>query len=95
MVHFLVECVQLCFYFSFQLHQPPGHRSMPDPRCGKGEGEGDPMWTQVGGIMNGVIMSGRGVRCVDKGVRSQNQNQGFPCSTILKDQRLVKEIPRD
>lgn len=39
-VHFPVECGQLCFYFSFQLHQPSGHHSTPDPRCGQGEGEG-------------------------------------------------------
>jgi len=36
------------------------------------------MWTQMGEMMNGVIMSGKGVIYVDEGAGPCNQNQGFP-----------------
>ena len=36
-VHFPIECGQLCFFFYFA--STSGHRSRPDPRCGK-RGEG-------------------------------------------------------
>ena len=34
---------------------------------GKWKGKANPIWTQVGGMMNGLIMSGREVIYVDEG----------------------------
>ena len=43
------------------------------------------MWTQVGDIMNGGIVNGRGgVVYVDKGAGPHNEIRGFPSITILK-----------
>ena len=94
-VHFPVESGHICFYVSFQLHQPPGHHFEPNPRYGQGKGRASPMWTQVGEMMNGVIMSGNGAIYVDEGAGPHNQNQGFPRNTIPKSKWSAKEIPRD
>ena len=48
--------------------------------CGPSGG----MWTQVGEMMNGVVMNGRGLIYVDEGAGPRNQNRGFSCSTTLK-----------
>lgn len=40
--------------------------------------------TQVEGMMNWVIMSGRGVLYLDEGERPHNQNQGFPLLYLKK-----------
>ena len=41
MVQFPIESGQICFLFSFQLHQPLGHRSKLDLD----------MWTRGGGVL--------------------------------------------
>lgn len=46
-----------------------------------------------GEMMNGPIMRERGVIYVDEGAGPRNQNQAFPCSTIPKSRRSIKEIP--
>lgn len=58
-VHFLLGVAKLCFFFSFSLRQPLGHRSRLDLRYGQGEGYANPMWTWMGKEMNGAKMSGR------------------------------------
>jgi len=40
-------------------------------------GPNEEMCTQAGEMMNGVIMNGKMVIYVDKGVGPHNQNQGF------------------
>ena len=42
------------------------------------------MWTQVGEMMNGGIMSGRRVIYVDKGAGPHIQSWDFPSSTTLE-----------
>ena len=42
------------------------------------------MWTQVGEMMNGGIVSGKGVIYADKGAGPCTQNRGFPSSTTLE-----------
>jgi len=98
---FLLNVANYAFTF-FSVHQPLGHHSRPDPRCGKRGmgrlivcGPNGQIVTQMGEMVNGVIMSGRGVVYMDEGVGPQNQNQGFPYSTIPKAQWSVKEISCD
>ena len=87
---FLLNVAIYAFTFLFQLLQPLGHHSRPDPRWGEGDREADPMWThgamwtQVGEMMNGGIMSGRGVIYADKGAGPQTQSRGFPSSITLE-----------
>ena len=87
---FLLNVAIYAFTFSFQLLQPPGHRSKPDPRWGQGNGRltlcgsREAIWTQVGEMMNGGIVNGRGVVYVDKGTGPHNQSRGFPSITTLK-----------
>ena len=47
-------------------------------------GPKEAMWTQVGEMMNGGIVNGRGVVHVDKGVGPPNKSGDFPSSTTLK-----------
>ena len=83
-IQFLVESGQLCFFFFFQLLQPPGHQSSPDPRWGQGDREVDLMWTEVGEMMNGGIVSQKGIICGNKGAGPRTQSRGFPSSTTLE-----------
>ena len=62
--NFLLNVAIYAFHSFFQLLQPSGHHSRPDPRWGQGDREANPMWTQVGEKMNGGIVSGKGVICV-------------------------------
>ena len=53
-----------------------GRLALCGPRMG--------MCTQVGEKMNGGIVSGKEVICVDKGARPRTQSRGFPSSTTLE-----------
>ena len=47
-------------------------------------GPSEEMWTLVGDMIIGAIVSGRGAIYVDKGAGLHNQNWGFSSSTTLK-----------
>jgi len=39
-VHFFLRVAKICFFLFFLVASTSGHYSKPNPRCGKGEGEG-------------------------------------------------------
>ena len=87
---FLLNVVIYAFAFIFSSFNLRG--IIPSLTQGGGKGMGrlilcvpkEAMWTQVGEMMNGAIVNGRGVVYVDKGAGLRNQSQGFPSTTILK-----------
>jgi len=78
------------FTFSFSCFDLWGILRGPTQGGGKGIGKltlcgpREAMCTQVGEMMDGGIVSGKGVRYADKGVGPHTQSWGFPSSTILE-----------
>ena len=101
-----IFCILWCFFCCmcpyvlltfFLVASTFGLHSRPWPKVwarGRGErtvcGPNGGMWTQVGDMMNGVIMSGKGEIYVDERVGPHNQNHGFLWSTIPKSKRVDK-----
>lgn len=84
MVHFLLRVDKLFFLLYFLLHQPLGHRSRLDPKCGKGQGKANSMWTQWKNVdPNGKYVKRgyneqRGVMYLVSGIETMQPKLGFP-----------------
>ena len=87
---FLLNVANYAFTFSFSGINLRGIVPSSTQGVGKGKGKltlcgpSGEMWTQVGKMMNGVMINEREVIYVDGGAGPHNQNRGFPCSTTLK-----------
>ena len=68
----------MLFLLSFICTNPRGIVSGLTQDVGQGEGVVDPMWTQVGKMMEGSIISGTGDDMYESGSGTTHPKLGFP-----------------